>query len=129
MKLWHELLIPVLPSKLLVNQHRECCILRGLGWNNVKDTQLDYVFKIGFQYGYSRLYDYHVRVMEEMKKRGEPVSSRWFTFKYRGRRIGYDNRMKKSNITYYKTVYFEHNEKFLIECLDELRQSKQLLSR
>lgn len=31
MRLWHEELIPLLPRKQLLGQHRECCALRGNG--------------------------------------------------------------------------------------------------
>ena len=33
MRLWHQSLISKLPSKQLLGQHRECCALRGNGWD------------------------------------------------------------------------------------------------
>ncbi len=32
MRLWHEDLIPLLPTQQLLGQHREICALRGLSW-------------------------------------------------------------------------------------------------
>lgn len=44
MRLWHEELIPLLPRKQLLGQHRECCALRGNGWGR-KHATVDYVFQ------------------------------------------------------------------------------------
>lgn len=38
MRLWHEKIIPLLPRNQLLGQHRECCALRGNGWE--KNTKL-----------------------------------------------------------------------------------------
>ena len=35
MRLWHEVLLPLLPRQQLLDQHRECCALRGRGWGNL----------------------------------------------------------------------------------------------
>ena len=43
MRLWHEQMIPKLPKNQLLGQHRECCELRGNGWNK-KHKTVDYVF-------------------------------------------------------------------------------------
>ena len=43
MRLWHEQMIPKLPKNQLLGQHRECCALRGNGWNK-KHKTVDYVF-------------------------------------------------------------------------------------
>ena len=32
MRLWHQALISKLPRQQLLGQHRECCALRGKGW-------------------------------------------------------------------------------------------------
>ena len=45
MRLWHEQLIPLLPKNQLLGQHRECCALRGNGWNK-KHKTVDYAFPI-----------------------------------------------------------------------------------
>ena len=44
MRLWHEQIIHLLPKNQLLGQHRECCALRGNGWNK-KHKTVDYVFK------------------------------------------------------------------------------------
>ena len=33
MRLWHEEIIHLLPKNQILGQHRECCALRGNGWN------------------------------------------------------------------------------------------------
>ncbi|MBO1911863.1 hypothetical protein J4G37_44625, partial [Microvirga sp. 3-52] len=33
MRLWHEDMLMELPRQQLLGQHRECCALRGFGWN------------------------------------------------------------------------------------------------
>jgi len=43
MRLWHEKLIPILPSAQLNGQHQECCALRGNGWGK-KHSTVNYVF-------------------------------------------------------------------------------------
>lgn len=45
MRLWHEQMISKLPKNQLLGQHRECCELRGNGWNK-KHKTVDYVFFI-----------------------------------------------------------------------------------
>ncbi|MGC8073848.1 pyrimidine dimer DNA glycosylase/endonuclease V, partial [Salmonella enterica] len=62
MRLWHELLIPKLPRQQLLGQHRECCALRGHGWNK-KHATVNYVF----QHSPYKLYQYHMKVINEMK--------------------------------------------------------------
>lgn len=44
MRLWHESLIPYLPRQQLLGQHRECCDLRGKGWDK-KHKTVNYVFE------------------------------------------------------------------------------------
>ena len=43
MRLWHETLISDLPRQQLLGQHRECCALRGKGWDRPHAT-VQYVF-------------------------------------------------------------------------------------
>lgn len=43
MRLWHQDLISVLPRQQLLEQHRECCVLRGAGWGCPHAT-VNYVF-------------------------------------------------------------------------------------
>ncbi len=62
MRLWHEELIPLLPRKQLLGQHRECCALRGNGWGR-KHATVDYVF----QHSPYKLYQYHQLILTEMK--------------------------------------------------------------
>lgn len=114
MRLWHEFLIPYLPNKQLLGQHRECCALRGNGWGR-KHSTVDYVFL----YPYEVLYEYHIRVINEMKNRGYKVDSNWLDCSYRGKSCE-----KKENILKIKIeqlCYEEHNNKYLVECISNLK--------
>ena len=42
MRLWHQALISKLPRQQLLVQHRECCALRGKGWQR-KHATVNYV--------------------------------------------------------------------------------------
>ncbi|MEG0277325.1 MAG: TIGR02328 family protein [Coprobacillus sp.] len=117
MRLWHESLIPRLPPQQLLGQHREVCALRGMSWGK-KHSVVDYVFT----YPYFYLYVYHCLIMDEMEKRGYSVNEIWKDYRYRGMQLGYD----MSYFTEYKQitrhpVYSEHNNEYLNECLDNLK--------
>lgn len=45
MRLWHQDLIAKLPRQQLLGQHRECCALRGKGWQR-KHATVNYVLII-----------------------------------------------------------------------------------
>ena len=114
MRLWYEKLIHLLPKNQLLGQHRECCALRGNGWKK-KHKTVDYVFT----YSPYHLFIYHVLVMEEMEKRGYNVSAEWKDKNYRGRTAEkYDN-LKEENID--NPIYKEHNNEYLAECIENLR--------
>lgn len=118
MRLWHEKLIQSLPGNQLLGQHRECCALRGKGWGKRHST-VNYVF----EYSPYLLYKYHLLVMEEMNRRGYRVSEEWFNKDYRGKNMErYDNLIPMEVIS---PIYQEHNEEYLIECLENL-ESKHI---
>ena len=48
MRLWHEDLIPLLPTQQLLGQHREICALRGLSWKKPHSV-VNYVFEHPYQ--------------------------------------------------------------------------------
>lgn len=113
MRLWHEELIPKLPRQQLLGQHRECCALRGLGWKK-KHATVDYVF----EYSPFKLYHYHMKVMNEMKRRGYQNNSIWENPTYRGKKCeAYDEINDSSDDL---LPYPEHDSKYLAECLDNL---------
>ena len=123
MRLWHQKLIPYLPRQQLLGQHRECCALRGKGWGR-KHATVDYVFK----YNPACLVAYHYKVMDEMKRRGYNPDSIWLCCDYRGKELGYtqpmefcDNIVLNLCMNLDETIYPEHNEKYLEECLDNLK--------
>ena len=118
MRLWHEKLIPYLPRQQLLGQHREICALRGKGWGR-KHKVVDYVFT----HSYYDLFRYHLKIMDEMRRRGFHCDGVWFNPTYRGKILGYENtdftqprkyQFKQGNI------YAEHDKTYLDECLNNL---------
>lgn len=119
MRLWAQQLLSVLPDKQLASQHRECCALRGRGWGK-KHATVDYVFT----YGIEELSAYHLLVMKEMRYRNVHPDKSWYNPTYRGQVLGCDSsvngfRVIKLAITG-DVIYPEHNDDYLIECLDNL---------
>ena len=123
MRLWHQTLIPLLPRQQLLGQHRECCALRGKGWGK-KHSTVDYVFK----HKYELLVAYHSLIMNEMANRGYKVDKEWLSVYYRGKElkhtaeasISFINNLWNEKVNKHKTIYSEHDESYLIECIDNL---------
>ena len=115
MRLWHEQMINRLPKNQLLGQHRECCALRGNGWEK-KHRTVDYVFL----YSPYCLYRYHSLVMDEMEKRGYKVSIEWRDKNYRGKTAEKYYDLEEKIIE--SPIYKEHNAEYLIECIENLRK-------
>ena len=113
MRLWHEQIIHLLPKNQLLGQHRECCALRGNGWNK-KHKTVDYVFT----YSPYNLYIYHSKIMDEMEKRGYRVSTEWRDKNYRGQKVESYSNLEETNIS--SPIYKEHNNEYLLECIENL---------
>ena len=113
MRLWHEQIIHLLPRNQLLGQHRECCALRGNGWNK-KHKTVDYVFT----YSPYNLFIYHSKIMDEMEKRGYRVSAEWRDKNYRGQKAESYSNLEKTNIS--TPIYKEHNDEYLLECIENL---------
>ena len=113
MRLWHEEIIHLLPKNQLLGQHRECCALRGNGWNK-KHKTVDYVFT----YSPYNLYIYHSKIMDEMEKRGYTVSEEWRDKNYRGQKADSYSNLEETNIS--SPIYKEHNDEYLAECIENL---------
>ena len=111
MRLWHYHLIKYLPRQQLLGQHRECCALRGRGWGK-KHATVNYVFA---HHPYI-LWNYHVKIMEEMKRRGYHVDEQWAEPSYRGKSC--EKYELKDFSAHYD--YPEHNDEYLTECLENL---------
>ena len=138
MRLWHEYLIPYLDNKRLIGQHRECCALRGNGWNK-KHSVVNYVF----EHHVALLIQYHLLIMNECSMRGFKIDTNWFDLNYRGKNclpfptheinnIIYLENFKgklESELDYYSTnfIYPEHNPKYLLECLENLKSKNAQL--
>ena len=113
MRLWHEEIIHLLPKNQLLGQHRECCALRGNGWNK-KHRTVDYVFT----YSPYNLFIYHSKIMDEMEKRGYTVSREWRDKNYRGQKAESYSNLKETTIS--TPIYKEHNDEYLAECIENL---------
>lgn len=113
MRLWHEDLISKLPRQQLLGQHRECCALRGNGWKRSHKT-VDYVFT----YSPYKLYQYHMIVMNEMKKRGYHPDTKWEDPLYRGKSCPPHKKMDP--LPPAKPIYPEHDDEYYQECLENL---------
>lgn len=127
MRLWHEALIPYLPRQQLLGQHRECCALRGNGWGKPHAT-VNYVFK----HPRIMLVVYHTRVMHEMERRGYTPEYSWWDLGYRGKQCEPDSVQYVCDMMDYCTVYPvpiypEHDDDYLRECLDNLRNKGIIL--
>ena len=121
MRLWHQSLIPHLPRQQLLGQHRECCALRGAGWGR-KHAVVDYVFT----HEPERLVAYHHLVMDEMERRGYHPDSIWRCANWRGNKIQEYTNWCNESLTQKLCesgdhLYPEHNDAYLQECLDNLR--------
>lgn len=122
MRLWHQDLITQLPDWQLRGQHRECCALRGKGWGR-KHSTVDYVFK----HPYMHLFQYHMVVMFEMKQRGMHTDEIWANPHYRGKTVGYDYSFDHHEPCAIGNIYTEHNEEYMEECLENLRNKGVLI--
>ena len=96
MRLWHQDLILKLPRQQLLGQHRECCALRGKGWQR-KHATVNYVF----DYSPYRLF-------------------KWFEKEYRGKQLPAYDRLEEEELP--PIIYPEHDTVYLQECLNNLKQ-------
>lgn len=115
MRLWHQDLIAKLPRQQLLGQHRECCALRGKGWQR-KHATVNYCF----DYSPYRLFKYHELIMQEMTKRGYRVSPEWLDKEYRGKQMPAYDKLEVEELP--AIIYPEHDAAYLQECLDNLKQ-------
>ena len=119
-RLWHQSLIPYLDRQRLLGAHRECCALRGMGWGK-KHATVDYVFK----YATERLVAYHYLIMDEMKHRGYNPDETWYKVNWRGKILGEQQDWADYNLVLdiygASRIYPEHNDDYLKECIDNLR--------
>ncbi|MBF1086525.1 MAG: hypothetical protein HXL57_10125 [Solobacterium sp.] len=115
MRLWHEQMITQLPKNQLLGQHRECCALRGNGWEK-KHRTVNYVFLYSPYY----LYRYHSLVMDEMEKRGYQVSVEWRDKNYRGKIA--EKYADLEEVAVDTPIYKEHNYEYLLECIENLKK-------
>lgn len=103
MRLWHEKLLPYLPTLQFNGQHRECCALRGNAWGK-KHSTVQYVFN------HSRLYlaEYHRRYLMLRIRRGYEFDEKWIDPCYRGKNCVPDT---------YTTDYFKNIMKKIVQII------------
>lgn len=82
MRLWHSKLIPFLDNKRLADVHMSCCNLRGKGWGK-RNVSINYLYDDPL--GEDALYEYHLRVLNEMEYRGMEPNELWFDPGYCGK--------------------------------------------
>lgn len=82
MRLWHSKLIPLLDGKRLCDLHMSCCNLRGNGWGK-RNAAVGYLYEDPM--GEDALYEYHLKVLNEMEYRGYEPDERWFNPCYCGK--------------------------------------------
>lgn len=116
MRLWHEDLIKKLPRQQLLGQHRECAALRGKGWGK-KHATVDYVFR----HPPYKLYLYHMKIIKEMKRRGYQNDPLWEDPYYRGK-VSEPHTDKTLDKEDTDAIYPEHDEEYLEECINNLRE-------
>lgn len=122
MRLWHQKIIPLLDRQRLLGQHRECAALRGKGWGR-KHATVDYVFT----HDPNALVAYHYLIMDEMQARGYNPDPIWRNPAWRGSTLGEQEEWAtiESVNTYLRkagTIYSEHDDKYLEECIEILRE-------
>lgn len=121
MRLWHEKLIEKLPRQQLLGQHRECAALRGNGWGKPHAT-VNYVF----DYDPYKLFQYHVLIMDEMKRRGYTPDIAWYNPHHRGKSCAPYETVVEIPTTH--PIYSEHDATYLQECLDNLASKGIILA-
>jgi uncharacterized protein (TIGR02328 family) len=113
MRLWHKDILPYISNQRLLGQHRECCALRGCGWGK-KHSIVDYIFA----HPYEMLYNYHSKVIAEMKLRLYHVDRLWEKSSYRGRLLGHSS----TNVHICTVDYPEHTDQLLLHDVSDLLQ-------
>ena len=122
MRLWHQDLIKYLPRQQLLGQHRECAALRGAGWGRAHSV-VNYVFT----HSPDKLVAYHMLVMDEMERRGYHPDKIWRDPDWRGNKLGKSIGWATS-AQFSGKIYDEHNDEYLKECLDNLKNKGIVLS-
>jgi len=117
MRLWHIDLLSKLPRQQLLGQWRECTALIGNGFGK-KHKTVDYVFK----YSDKRLMKYASQVYDEMINRGyKPNIECVYNALIRRYRCDYDTAKELYSNCYNEKNYVEHDDKYMEECIENLK--------
>jgi uncharacterized protein (TIGR02328 family) len=126
MRLWHEDLIPKLPDNQIGGQWRECIALLGNGWGK-KHKTVNYVFDNDT----SLLIAYTMKVYMEMIARGRNANQDLIKEAMKKRGLSDVDIASKIDLAQVistikksigDTIYLEHNDSYLQECLDNLKK-------
>jgi uncharacterized protein (TIGR02328 family) len=121
MRLWHEDLLDKLPANQFNGQHREICALRGKGWEKNHST-VDYIFN----YPIEHLIAYHFKYLSLRRERGYNYNEKWERATHRGKNlepfINVNYQLIDTIIVTGRKCYPEHNEKYLKECIENLKE-------
>lgn len=127
MRLWHQSLIPWLPDAVLKRLHSDYCCLRAAGRRG-RHRGVEYVFDHPWMW----LAVYHLRAVDILRGRfpGNINYIPWLTYNYAGPSEGYlepDDRLWQAVYAErgeLETVYPEHNQSYLKECLLDMKARK-----
>ncbi len=112
MRLWHEKLIPVLPTKMLVSQWRELAAI--VGSINKNGTPNHRLVNIVLEYPKADYYIYTMLIYNEMRLRNMNPSS--VVLK---KIVSYTGEVDNTN----KNIYLEwHNIRYLAQCYYNLQE-------
>ncbi|WP_281166100.1 TIGR02328 family protein [Liquorilactobacillus sicerae] len=115
MRLWHQDLLTKLPRQQLLGQHRELAALRGNGWGK-KHATVAYIFN----YSPYKLYQFHLLVLQEMQRRGYQPDLKWLDSNYRGQHCAPYQELPVCTLS--EPIYPEHDQDYLQDCLENLKQ-------
>lgn len=75
---------------------------------------------MSFSYSPYKLFQFHLFIMQEMEKRGYKVDKLWKDPKYRGKTCERYTDLEEVERSF--PIYEEHNEAYLQDCLENLRE-------
>lgn len=97
MRLWHKDTHPVLSKQRLLGQHRECCAMRGLGWNKKHST-----VQYALDDEYEALVAYSITLMKYgTEHHGIQFSPVWLDYGYRGKSSPREDNIDSTRIDRY----------------------------
>ena len=120
MRLWHIDLLSKLPQKQICGQWRECAALMGNGWGR-KHATVDYVFLYPEEY----LVAFSMYVFKDMIRRGyhpnHEVIFNSLLKRHTSQEVIDICQKAEQLIQDNSKLFYEHNDNYMQECLDNLK--------